>query len=418
MTSPVPVSSNLVWINDREEDPSDIELPDSNHESVNEQPESSAHSRKSSIERFIPEFIRRKEAMANPLKAIKAEMVHQPIRSSPKMLRYSTSNNKPSALLPPNPLVKPSLLLKESFANSRNPPSPCFMKETRRNRDGVNYTKWETAIKHTIKYVFDRDTPFIKNLANFDLLDRQKNRAWSPDSKISPDNYFCFFKIILIIEKPHASKYCLMNYGLILQAVVNAPPSVDKKNFEHSVNQPLDDMTKNPSFGDVTTFIQSALSKMSQQSLPPGSIPSNVKMSQWISLRNANSCFKKHPSTKENHILIPFVSNLGMLVYISKKMATVTWTATNSGMTFVLVGSRNLLQATQRRVLATFPLADRSVAAADSIHGKMRQTKVNKGKYLQDFCLAEKVDFCFCQPEWQTFVSSGESAGRGLVLGV
>ncbi|KNZ52738.1 hypothetical protein VP01_3465g1 [Puccinia sorghi] len=33
------------------------------------------------------------------------------------------------------------------------------------------------------------------------------------------------------------------------------------------------------------------------------------------------------------------------------------------------------------------------------ICGNLRQTKVNKLKYLQEFCLAEWVEFCFCQPE-------------------
>ncbi|KNZ60614.1 uncharacterized protein VP01_1529g7 [Puccinia sorghi] len=70
--------------------------------------------------------------------------------------------------------------------------------------------------------------------------------------------------------------------GLFLQCLAKAPPGTDSKNFEYSVSQPLDDMSTTPTFGQVTTIIQSALSKVSKGStsvLSPGTIPSDVEMS-------------------------------------------------------------------------------------------------------------------------------------------
>jgi hypothetical protein len=68
--------------------------------------------------------------------------------------------------------------------------------------------------------------------------------------------------------------------GLLLQALAKSPPGIDSKNFEYSISQPLDDMAVAPTFGQVTTVIQSALSKATKGStLSPGSIPSDVEMS-------------------------------------------------------------------------------------------------------------------------------------------
>jgi hypothetical protein len=68
--------------------------------------------------------------------------------------------------------------------------------------------------------------------------------------------------------------------GLMLQALAKSPSGTNLKNFEYSISQPLDDMTTTPTFGQVTTVIQSALSKINKGStLSPGSIPSNIKMS-------------------------------------------------------------------------------------------------------------------------------------------
>lgn len=69
-------------------------------------------------------------------------------------------------------------------------------------------------------------------------------------------------------------------WGLILQAVATSPNGVDKKNFEYSISQPLDDMNTPPSFSDVTTIIQPALSKTTCNStLSPGTIATDVDMS-------------------------------------------------------------------------------------------------------------------------------------------
>jgi hypothetical protein len=68
--------------------------------------------------------------------------------------------------------------------------------------------------------------------------------------------------------------------GLILQALAKSPSGTDLKNFEYSISQPLDDMTTTPTFGQVTTFIQSALSKATKGSaMSPGLIASDVEMS-------------------------------------------------------------------------------------------------------------------------------------------
>jgi hypothetical protein len=68
--------------------------------------------------------------------------------------------------------------------------------------------------------------------------------------------------------------------GLILQALAKSPPGTDSKKFEYSISQPLDDMTTTPTFGQVTTVIQSALRKINKgTTLSPGSIPSDFKMS-------------------------------------------------------------------------------------------------------------------------------------------
>jgi hypothetical protein len=67
--------------------------------------------------------------------------------------------------------------------------------------------------------------------------------------------------------------------GLLLQSLATAPSGVDSKNFDYSINQPLDNMSSVPTLGEVTTVIQSALSKIgSSGQLSPGTIPSDVEM--------------------------------------------------------------------------------------------------------------------------------------------
>jgi hypothetical protein len=82
--------------------------------------------------------------------------------------------------------------------------------------------------------------------------------------------------------------------GLILQSIAKAPLGTDSKNFEYSISQPLDNMTTMPTFGQVTTIIQSSLSKVTKtQTLPPGSIPSDVEMSvNTINHQQHNNCYE------------------------------------------------------------------------------------------------------------------------------
>jgi hypothetical protein len=69
-------------------------------------------------------------------------------------------------------------------------------------------------------------------------------------------------------------------WGLFLQAVVTSPPGVDRKNFEYSISQPLNNMNTPPLFSEVTTIIQSALSKtLCNSTLSPGTIATNIDMS-------------------------------------------------------------------------------------------------------------------------------------------
>jgi hypothetical protein len=82
--------------------------------------------------------------------------------------------------------------------------------------------------------------------------------------------------------------------GLFLQSLAKAPPGTDSKNFKYSISQPLDDMSTIPTFGQVTTVIQSALSKVSKNStLGPGTIPSDVEMSvNVINVRRGNERYE------------------------------------------------------------------------------------------------------------------------------
>ncbi|KNZ51424.1 hypothetical protein VP01_3960g1 [Puccinia sorghi] len=68
--------------------------------------------------------------------------------------------------------------------------------------------------------------------------------------------------------------------GLFLQAIVKAPPGTNAKNFA-SISQPLENISTLPTFGQVTTIIQSTLSKYSKGSpstLSLGKIPSEIEI--------------------------------------------------------------------------------------------------------------------------------------------
>ncbi|PLW28898.1 hypothetical protein PCASD_15793 [Puccinia coronata f. sp. avenae] len=198
--------------------------------------------------------------------------------------------------------------------------------------NGSNYTEWENAIDRTLQHVFVRDQTFLNDEQdNFHKLDSLQNKAVavlmrgtlddallsiveSNEITASKDLFKLLrskckmsgrrHKIILVekilrfaAEKSPASESWLARFcaiisdveqakvtvnklgGLLLQALAKAPPGTDSKNFEYSISQPLDDMVTAPTFGQVTTVIQSALSKTSKGSaLSPGSIPSDVEM--------------------------------------------------------------------------------------------------------------------------------------------
>ncbi|KAA1134209.1 Dcp1p-Dcp2p decapping enzyme complex alpha subunit [Puccinia graminis f. sp. tritici] len=194
--------------------------------------------------------------------------------------------------------------------------------------DGSNYIEWEKAIDRTLQHAFVRESPFI----NFEALGVVENKkvaelmrntlhtslltiVESEGLSSSKEMFKAIrekckksgrrHKVILVnriikfaTERSPASKSWLARFctimtdierakitinefaGLILQSLTTAPPGVDSKNFEYSVNQPLDNMSSVPSLGEVTTIIQSALSKIGNSGqLPPGTIPSDVEMS-------------------------------------------------------------------------------------------------------------------------------------------
>ncbi|KAA1084100.1 hypothetical protein PGT21_050268 [Puccinia graminis f. sp. tritici] len=200
--------------------------------------------------------------------------------------------------------------------------------------DGSNYVEWEKAIDRTLQHAFVRDSPFIEDSKydNFDALGIIENKKVAElmrntlhkdlltivesEGLSSAKDIFKSLrekckrsgqrhKVILINriikfagERLPASESWLARFctimtdveranisinefaGLLLQSLAAAPPGVDSKNFEYSINQPLDDMRRVPTLGEVTTVIQSALSKIaSTGQLPPGTIPSDVEMS-------------------------------------------------------------------------------------------------------------------------------------------
>jgi hypothetical protein len=223
--------------------------------------------------------------------------------------------------------------------------------------DGSNYTEWETAVDRALQHAFDRNKSFLNDeVDNFALLDSIQNTAVSMLMRSNLDNALlsiveshdlssskALFELlkskckrsgsrhkIILVEKilkfasenspaseSWLARFCAITSdiesakvsvnelaGLILQSLAKAPPGTDAKNFEYSVSQPLDDMATTPTFGDVTTVIQSALSKINKgSSLPPGSIPSDVEMSvNAINHRRQNERYEPpHRRNGENN---------------------------------------------------------------------------------------------------------------------
>ncbi|PLW23871.1 hypothetical protein PCASD_14694 [Puccinia coronata f. sp. avenae] len=167
--------------------------------------------------------------------------------------------------------------------------------------DGSNYTKWENAIDRTLQHatldeallsiVESDEITSSKDL--FELLRSKCKRSGRRHKIILTEKILkfatekspaseawlaCFCAIMSDVERAKITVNELG--GLILQSLAKSPPGTDLKNFEYSISQPLDDMATIPTFGQVTTVIQSALSKITNGLvLSPGSIPSDVEMS-------------------------------------------------------------------------------------------------------------------------------------------
>ncbi|PLW06753.1 hypothetical protein PCANC_27590 [Puccinia coronata f. sp. avenae] len=198
--------------------------------------------------------------------------------------------------------------------------------------DGSNWFEWESAVNRTLQHAFLSDKSFVGDEDLFSVMNLVQNQAVTSlmrntlDSALlsivesgevtSSKDLFMLLKSkckrsgrrhkLILVEKilkfasdrQPASESWLARFcglmsdierskitvdelgGLLLQSMATAPPGANQKNFEYSIAQPLDDMTSIPTFGQVTTLIQSALSKVkAPTSLPPGSIPSDVEMS-------------------------------------------------------------------------------------------------------------------------------------------
>jgi hypothetical protein len=279
-------------------------------------------------ERFTPE---RSTSARMDLATVQQQLAEMQIvmRQQQEIISGLTRNNHQHP--PPNSIANDVLrqFVKSpsKFFAEVNPRKPCLA------FDGSNYTEWETAIDCALQHAFDRNKSFLNNeVDNFALLDSIQNTAVSMLMRSTLDEALlsiveshelssskALFELlkskckrsgrrhkIILIEKvlkfasenspaseSWLARFCaiisnverakiLVNElaGLILQTLAKAPPGTDAKNFEYSVSQPLDDMATTPTFGEVTTVIQSALSKVNKgTALAPGSIPSDVEMS-------------------------------------------------------------------------------------------------------------------------------------------
>jgi hypothetical protein len=223
-------------------------------------------------------------------------------------------------------LMKQFIKSPVSIFNEVNPRKPTL------TFDGSNWSEWESAINRTLQHAFLSDKSFIGDDNLFSVMNLVQNRAVTSlmrntlDSALlsivesselaSSKDLFDLLKLrckrsgrrhkLILVEKilkfasnqQPASKSWLAKFcgimseierakisvdelgGLLLQSLATAPPGANQKNFEYSIAQPLDDMTTVPTFGQVTTLIQSALSKVrTPTALAPGSIPSDVEMS-------------------------------------------------------------------------------------------------------------------------------------------
>jgi hypothetical protein len=210
-----------------------------------------------------------------------------------------------------NKVLKQFIKSPAKFFHEVNPRKPCL------SFDGSNYSEWETAINRTLQHAFVRDTSFLNDEQdNFCLLDSLQNKAVAMlmrstlndallsivesheissskelfellkscckrsgrrhkmimiekvlkfSSENSPASKSWLARFCAIVSDIERAKISVNEFtGLILQSLAKAPHGTDTKNFEYSISQPLDDMTEVPTFGQVTTVIQLALSKVSK----------------------------------------------------------------------------------------------------------------------------------------------------------
>ncbi|PLW16669.1 hypothetical protein PCANC_13356 [Puccinia coronata f. sp. avenae] len=292
---------------------------------------------------FIPSTMEELKALANQMDDMKRQFAEQ-LRVQNELLQNQSNELftlKTHAANQPHPSHSQNVHLSHAenvlkqFIKS---PIKMFYDENPKKPilafDGSNYPDWEKAIDRTLVHAFDRDASFIEDLDNFEKLNQPENRAVASLIRNSLDpalvtiiesgtnnksrerflalrkrctrrsgrrhKLMAIEKILrLASERPPASKtwlasWCALKadldrvnptldevWGLLLQAVTTPPSGVDKKNFDYSISQPLDNMDTPPAFNEVTTIIQSALSKTSSctSTLSPGTIPTDVEMS-------------------------------------------------------------------------------------------------------------------------------------------
>jgi hypothetical protein len=239
----------------------------------------------------------------------------------------NTNQHHPNSHPLANEVMKQFIKLTVKFYKEVN---PCNLKLA---FDGSNYTEWENAINRTLQHTFVCNCSFLNDEQdNFQMLDLLQNKAVAILMRSTLNNTLLsivesdeisllkdLFELLqskckrsgqrhkitltkkilkFATDKSPASKAWLTCFcaimsdvkqakitvkelgGLILQALAKSPPGTDSKNFEYSISQPLNDMATIPTFCQVTTLIQSALSKVTKGPvLSPGTIPSDVEMS-------------------------------------------------------------------------------------------------------------------------------------------
>ncbi|KNZ53070.1 uncharacterized protein VP01_3354g1 [Puccinia sorghi] len=162
--------------------------------------------------------------------------------------------------------------------------------------DGSNYVEWEITVHRALQHAFVLKKTFLnKETDRFLGLDLLENKAVAALMRSTLDD-----ALLSIVESQElSSSKELFNLNVndlaedtksYLLKKCSALPLTTFLQANHGLQdsdpscliQPLDNMTTTPTFGQVTTIIQSALSKVSKgptSILSPGTIPSDVEMS-------------------------------------------------------------------------------------------------------------------------------------------